>query len=33
MSQKVKDASIPTIPFKARFSRWFGRNLLRIYMI
>jgi len=33
MSQKIKDASIPTIPFKARFSRWFGRNLLRIYMI
>jgi len=33
MSQKVKDASIPTIPVKARFSRWFGRNLLRIYMI
>ena len=33
MSQKTKDASIPTIPFKARFSRWFGRNLLRIYMI
>jgi len=33
MSQKVKDASIPTIPLKAQFSRWFGRNLLRIYMI
>ena len=33
MTQKIKDASIPTIPFKARFSRWFGRNLLRIYMI
>ena len=33
MTQKIKDASIPTIPFKARFSRWFGRNLLRIYMV
>jgi spermidine/putrescine transport system permease protein len=33
MSQKIKDASIPNIPIQARFSRWFGRNLLRIYMI
>jgi len=33
MSTKIKDATIPTIPIKARFSRWFGRNLLRIYMI
>jgi spermidine/putrescine transport system permease protein len=33
MSQKIKDASIPTIPTKARISRWFGRNMLRIYMI
>jgi len=33
MSSKVKDASIPTIPTKARLSRWIGRNLLRIYMI
>lgn len=33
MSTRVQDASIPTIPFKARFSRWFGRNLLRIYMV
>ena len=33
MSTKIKDATIPTIPFKARLSRWFGRNLLRIYMI
>ncbi len=33
MTQKIKDASIPTIPFKARLSRWFGRNLLRIYMV
>lgn len=28
-----KDAVIPTIPVKARFSRWFGRNLIRIYAI
>ena len=28
---KLKDASIPTIPFQARLSRWFGRNLIRIY--
>jgi len=33
MSQKIMDASIPNIPIQARFSRWFGRNLLRIYMI
>ncbi len=33
MSTKSIAASIPTIPFKARLSRWFGRNLLRIYMI
>ncbi|MFZ4108032.1 MAG: ABC transporter permease [Candidatus Planktophila sp.] len=33
MSSKIKDATIPTIPVKARLSRWFGRNLLRIYMI
>ena len=32
MSTKVKEAPIPTIPFNARLSRWFGRNLLRIYM-
>jgi spermidine/putrescine transport system permease protein len=30
---KVKDASIPVIPFKARVSRWFGRNLIRIYVV
>lgn len=30
---KLKDASIPTIPVKARISRWFGRNLIRIYAI
>jgi spermidine/putrescine transport system permease protein len=28
---KVKDATIPTIPVQARMSRWFGRNLIRIY--
>jgi spermidine/putrescine transport system permease protein len=33
MNQMIRDASIPTIPLNARFSRWFGRNLLRIYMI
>ncbi len=33
MNQKIKDATIPTIPLNARFSRWFGRNLLRIYMV
>ena len=30
---KQKDASIPTIPAKARLSRWFGRNLIRIYAV
>lgn len=33
MSTQLKSASIPTIPIKARLSRWFGRNLLRIYMV
>ena len=28
---KAKDATIPTIPVQARLSRWFGRNLVRIY--
>jgi spermidine/putrescine transport system permease protein len=28
---KPKDATIPTIPVQARLSRWFGRNLIRIY--
>jgi spermidine/putrescine transport system permease protein len=28
---KVKDATIPTIPVQSRLSRWFGRNLIRIY--
>lgn len=32
MSQKQKDASIPTLPIGALISRWFGRNLIRIYM-
>jgi spermidine/putrescine transport system permease protein len=26
-------ATIPTIPFGARVSRWFGRNLIRIYAV
>ena len=30
--QKQKDASIPTLPLGALISRWFGRNLIRIYM-
>ena len=33
MSQKLKDASIPTLPLGALISRWFGRNLIRIYMV
>jgi spermidine/putrescine transport system permease protein len=33
MSQKVKDATIPTIPLGARIQRWIGRNLIRIYAI
>ena len=32
MNHKQKDASIPTLPLNARVSRWFGRNLIRIYM-
>ena len=28
---RAKDATIPTIPVQARFSRWLGRNLTRIY--
>ena len=28
---KANDATIPTIPLQARLSRWFGRNLIRIY--
>ena len=30
---KVKDATIPTIPVPARVTRWFGRNLVRIYAV
>jgi spermidine/putrescine transport system permease protein len=33
MSVKQKDASIPTLPLGALVSRWFGRNLIRIYMV
>ena len=33
MSQKIKDATIPTIPLAARIQRWIGRNLIRIYAI
>jgi len=33
MSQKIKDATIPTIPTGARIQRWFGRNLIRIYAV
>ena len=32
MSIKQKDASSPTLPIGARVSRWFGRNLIRVYM-
>ena len=31
--QKQKDASIPTLPLGSLISRWFGRNLIRIYMV
>lgn len=33
MSQKVRDATIPTIPLGGRIQRWIGRNLIRIYAI
>ena len=33
MSQKIKDATIPSIPTGARIQRWFGRNLSRIYAV
>jgi spermidine/putrescine transport system permease protein len=33
MTQKIKDATIPTIPFGARIQRWIGRNLIRIYAV
>jgi spermidine/putrescine transport system permease protein len=32
-NQNQKDASIPTLPLGALISRWFGRNLIRIYMV
>ena len=32
MNVKQKDASIPTLPLGAVISRWFGRNMIRIYM-
>jgi spermidine/putrescine transport system permease protein len=31
MSQKVKQAPIPTIPLGSRIQRWVGRNLIKIY--
>ena len=31
MSQKIKEAAIPTIPLGARIPRWIGRNLIKIY--
>jgi spermidine/putrescine transport system permease protein len=31
MSQKIKDAAIPTIPLGSRIQRWVGRNLIKIY--
>jgi len=31
MSQKPKEAAIPTIPLGARILRWVGRNLIKIY--
>jgi spermidine/putrescine transport system permease protein len=33
MSKKILDASIPTLPITAKFSRWIGRNLIRVYMV
>ena len=33
MSKKIIDAAIPTLPLSAKFSRWFGRNLIRVYMV
>ena len=31
MSQKLKEATIPTIPLGVRIQRWVGRNLIKIY--
>jgi spermidine/putrescine transport system permease protein len=33
MTQKLKDATIPTVPLGARIQRWVGRNLIRLYAI
>ena len=33
MTQKVKDATIPSIPTGARIQRWIGRNLIRLYAV
>ena len=33
MSKKIADATIPTIPLAAKFQRWLGRNLIRVYML
>jgi spermidine/putrescine transport system permease protein len=33
MSQKIKEASIPTIPLGSRIQRWVGRNLIKIYAV
>ncbi|CAB5239232.1 unannotated protein [freshwater metagenome] len=31
--KQLADAPIPTLPINARISRWFGRNLIRIYAV
>ncbi len=33
MSKKIADPTIPKIPAGAKLSRWFGRNLIRVYMV
>ena len=33
MSKKIADPTIPKIPTVAKFQRWFGRNLIRVYMV
>jgi len=33
MNKKIADPSIPKIPAGAKFQRWFGRNLIRVYMV
>ena len=32
MSKKIAEATAPTISPVIRFKRWFGRNLIRVYM-